>query len=103
MAAGGDTVFRVKLLRHSGSWVRVLCQGANGPCPLLAIANCLALNGRLTLEASVRPEELVTRLADVLLLELQQASGESPLERRRRESVMSALERLPAMLGKPFC
>jgi hypothetical protein len=50
--------------------VPILLQNANGPCPLLAIANCLALRNQLqtpSRAATVTFAEVVQRVADGLL------------------------------------
>ena len=41
--------YKLKRLWYDGAWRAIALQSANGPCPLLAIANCLVLRGELTL------------------------------------------------------
>lgn len=50
--------------------VPILCQNENGPCPLLAIANCLALRNQLTFSDSTAKVELgplISRVAEKIL------------------------------------
>lgn len=53
-----------------GKPTRIVLQNENGPCPLIALANALALLGRITLPLS-KPalsfEELVQHLSEVLI------------------------------------
>uniref|UniRef100_A0A7S1XE72 MINDY deubiquitinase domain-containing protein n=1 Tax=Compsopogon caeruleus TaxID=31354 RepID=A0A7S1XE72_9RHOD len=42
--------YRVKWVVRSGEHIPICLQNANGPCPLLAIANVLLLRGNITLE-----------------------------------------------------
>lgn len=46
-----DAFYRVKLITYDGHEVPVLLQDANGPCPLLAIANVLSLRGDIRIPA----------------------------------------------------
>eukprot|EP00170_Pyropia_yezoensis_P007756 contig_31917_g7781 len=48
-AEGDVDHFRVKPVRFRGVSARVVLQNANGPCPLLALFNVLALRGHLSL------------------------------------------------------
>jgi hypothetical protein len=45
-----DEAYAVKQTQFLGKPVSYVCQSANGPCPLLAIANVLLLRGQLSLE-----------------------------------------------------
>ncbi|KNE61024.1 hypothetical protein, variant [Allomyces macrogynus ATCC 38327] len=49
--------------------IRIVCQNANGPCPLLALVNALALRGnlRLPIADSVTYDHLVAELGEYLL------------------------------------
>lgn len=76
MAAFEDTTFsdesffRLKVIDFGGRNVPILAQNANGPCPLLAIANVLLLRGSIDVHAD-RPqisyEELVELVGDYML------------------------------------
>ena len=55
-----EEAYAVKTTQFLGKPVRYVCQNANGPCPLLAIANVLLLRGQLTLEGIVEPRGFVT-------------------------------------------
>ncbi|KAJ3362761.1 hypothetical protein GGF32_005564 [Allomyces javanicus] len=49
--------------------IRIVCQNANGPCPLLALVNALALRGdlRLPIAETVTYDHLVAELGEYLL------------------------------------
>ncbi|KAF1776870.1 Protein of unknown function DUF544 [Phytophthora cactorum] len=55
-----DEAYAVKQTQFLGKPVRYVCQNANGPCPLLAIANVLLLRGQLSLEGIVEPPGFVS-------------------------------------------
>ncbi|KAJ1794567.1 hypothetical protein LPJ59_004502 [Coemansia sp. RSA 2399] len=71
--------------------VRIATQNENGPCPLLALANVLALEGHITLASAKRPivsdEELVSVLANHLV----------SLTTNAEEDVTAALSLLPSL------
>ena len=66
----GLGVFRVKRVDFLGKVVGILCQNNNGPCPLLAIANCLLLQREISIHsdiAIIELEELVSLVANYVL------------------------------------
>ncbi|KAJ1769283.1 hypothetical protein LPJ74_004164 [Coemansia sp. RSA 1843] len=69
--------------------VRIATQNENGPCPLLALANVLALEGRVTLASASRPsvsdDDLVAVLANHLV------------STDREEDMETALSLLPSL------
>ncbi|KAJ2402916.1 hypothetical protein GGI23_000369 [Coemansia sp. RSA 2559] len=71
--------------------VRIATQNENGPCPLLALANVLALEGHITLASAKRPtvsdEDLVSVLANHLVSSTTNAE----------EDVTAALSLLPSL------
>ncbi|KAI8912554.1 hypothetical protein EDD86DRAFT_201696 [Gorgonomyces haynaldii] len=59
--------FQIKQINYQGSKSIVL-QNENGPCPLIALVNCLVLRGNLELKGGeTTVQDLVTLLADYLL------------------------------------
>ncbi|ORY73908.1 hypothetical protein BCR37DRAFT_228451 [Protomyces lactucae-debilis] len=64
-----STSYRVKCITFLGERVPILCQAANGPCPILSIANFLSLTGSLRLPRSglLAADDLTQLLADHLL------------------------------------
>ena len=49
-AADMDNVYHVKWIGWNKKKVPIITQNANGPCPMLAIANILLLRGKMTLD-----------------------------------------------------
>jgi len=47
-------VYRLKRVRYGDKLVPIVCQNANGPCPLIAICNVLLLRGAIALPPSSR-------------------------------------------------
>lgn len=47
-----DNIYALRTIRFRGQLHNIILQSANGPCPLLAIANILILRGRITVDAS---------------------------------------------------
>ena len=64
------SLYSVKHGTFGGAKVPYLLQGANGPCPLLAICNILLLNETMSLEKDskdVEFETLIQRVANILI------------------------------------
>ena len=75
--SGTRSVYSVKNATFDGSPISYLLQGANGPCPLLAICNILLLRGQLTLPLNSRDidfDTLIHHVADILLSDGQQSA-----------------------------
>lgn len=68
--SNGDDVYATRQIKFGLRDCTIVCQNANGPCPLLAICNVLLLRGTIALDAT-RPftdtATLVQILTDVLL------------------------------------
>jgi hypothetical protein len=65
-----DQAYQVKRVEFFGRSVKVCLQNANGPCPLLAIANVLSLRNELKLPsggADISQSKLITMIVDLLL------------------------------------
>ncbi|VDO70902.1 unnamed protein product [Heligmosomoides polygyrus] len=62
-------VFKLKAIQFNSSKVSIVTQNLNGPCPLIALVNVLALKGLARLPASghVTRDALTHLIADVLL------------------------------------
>jgi hypothetical protein len=61
--------FRLKKISFFQRDVMILCQNANGPCPLIAITNILLLKGRLTISTDISYislDEIVQMVAEVI-------------------------------------
>lgn len=65
--------YAVKWIEFNGVKTPILMQNVNGPCPLIAICNCLLLRGHLKLEPPgvelIENDKLIHMLADLLLNE----------------------------------
>ncbi|KAG7376959.1 hypothetical protein PHYPSEUDO_012384 [Phytophthora pseudosyringae] len=99
-----DEAYAVKQTQFLGKPVRYVCQNANGPCPLLAMANVLLLRGQLALEGVVEPPGLVSarslmRLVHRRLLDTNPPlSTASELQRLTQEKTLQDVaELLPSM------
>jgi hypothetical protein len=96
-----ETLFQPDNVEHRTKRVRVfdrdttvVLQNENGPCPLLAVVNALALNGRLVLPSGpprVAQSELLTLVAASLL-----ESGDQG-DANRAQNVRDALAMLPKL------
>ncbi|KAJ2509423.1 hypothetical protein GGI11_000251 [Coemansia sp. RSA 2049] len=79
--------------------VRIATQNENGPCPLLALANVLALEGRISLAGAARPsvsdQDLVSVLANHLLVSSDTGSSNSSTV--GEADVAAALTLLPSL------
>ncbi|KAJ2654556.1 hypothetical protein IWW48_006031 [Coemansia sp. RSA 1200] len=78
--------------------VRIATQNENGPCPLLALANVLALEGRISLAGAARPsvsdQDLVSVLANHLLVSSDTDSSSGAVS---EADVAAALTLLPSL------
>jgi hypothetical protein len=63
-------VYSIKRASYNGKNIAYLLQGANGPCPLLAICNVLLLKGELSIadgRADIEFQTLIQQVANLLL------------------------------------
>ena len=100
--SSADELFLVKEMELNGSQCSFLMQNANGPCPLLAVANCLLVRGAIALPAgqgAVSPETVI-QLCAARLLEANSASAQddSALATERRNALNVCLDLLPSLL-----
>ncbi|KAL4146422.1 hypothetical protein PRNP1_012286 [Phytophthora ramorum] len=100
-----DEAYAVKQSQFLGKPLHYVCQNANGPCPLLAIANVLLLRGQLTLEGVVEAPGFVSaqnlmRLVHRRLLDTNPPlSSASELQRLTQEKTLKDVaELLPSLL-----
>ena len=66
-----DNVYHVKWIGWNKKKVPIVTQNANGPCPMLAIANVLLLRGKMTLDDGVEivsSEQLLEYLGKLTLM-----------------------------------
>jgi hypothetical protein len=69
-AEAKTSIYQVKWTRFGNKSVPIITQNENGPCPLLAIANCLTLRHQLKLQPGtdfVLAEQLVQLVCELLL------------------------------------
>ncbi|KAF4036849.1 MINDY deubiquitinase [Phytophthora infestans] len=99
-----DEAYAVKQTQFLGKPVRYVCQNANGPCPLLAIANVLLLRGQLSLEGIAEPPGFVSsqdlmQLVHRRLLDTNPPlSNASELQRlTQEETLKDVTELLPSL------
>ena len=65
-----DDFYMVKKILFQGQAKSILTQNKNGPCPLLALANALVLNGKINVHpdfSCVAHHDLIQMLADALM------------------------------------
>jgi len=93
--------YKLKSIRYQGRECHILLQNENGPCPLLAAANCLLLQGRIALPpAAIRNnvaslEDLTNVLANVALERNSADSGDAATEHSFHMNEL--LEHIPAL------
>jgi len=93
-----EETFAVRSVAFCGRQVPMLLQNRNGPCALLAVANCLLMRGTLTLakdEVLVSSSTLVERLAQLCEQLNATQMEEDP---NMREGITEVIQRLPLLL-----
>jgi hypothetical protein len=71
--------YRLKQVDVNGRRLKIVLQNENGPCPLIAIANVLALRNELTLEGKndrISVDEICTKLMNMLRKQYTQSRNE---------------------------
>jgi hypothetical protein len=93
--------YELKRTTFHGQAVTILLQGANGPCPLLAISNILLLRGQISIHedmASVSFSHLVDLVANRLLESNPPSPTESEADAANRtEQLGDAISLLPVL------
>jgi hypothetical protein len=96
-----DAVYQLKTIDFFNRKVPILLQNSNGPCPLLAIANCLLLSGAVTIHEdhpSISQSHLVTLVAERLIEANGPDSSESPeAAATRRQTLDDAIGLLSSL------
>ncbi|VDL73331.1 unnamed protein product [Nippostrongylus brasiliensis] len=79
--------FKVKSIQFNSAKVSIVTQNANGPCPLIALVNVLALKGRIVLRC-------VLQIADVLL-QMRPVNMSSHVESNYNRNLDDVINLLP--------
>lgn len=91
-----DMEFSIKPISFLGRDTVIICQNENGPCPLLAIANVLLLQRRITLSPDIPRislQELIQTVANAIL-EASSRRSSNPDAVKELESVLNILPKL---------
>jgi hypothetical protein len=71
-------MFSVKRIKFGNKEVSICTQNENGPCPLLAVANVLLLQGKIRIdETFILSEELLRLVSDYILGSMPQTQSEN--------------------------
>lgn len=92
--------YPIKQIYFFNKSVCVLCQQENGPCPLLAIANCLLLTDRISLPPdvpSITPQYLLNLLGDYLM-ERTALHADPDIRVQQQDQISTAIQLLPRLL-----
>lgn len=104
--AGNETLFvpppanvehRTKRVRCFDREVIIALQNENGPCPLLAIANALALAGKLVLPQTGAPRVAQSELLTLVAAALLEAGDEGAADANKAQNVSDALTLVPKL------
>jgi len=71
--------YRIKRIDHNGKVANIMQQNENGPCPLIAIANILALRGCITIDGKhdrIMVESVVERISKYLKTQNENSNEE---------------------------
>jgi hypothetical protein len=89
----------VKRILFNGKKVPIALQNMNGPCPLLAVANILALRGHFTIhedKSVVTPDELLAAVSDYLF-DANSATSDT-LQKNYERNINDVIQMLPHTL-----
>ena len=90
-------LFDLKTITFLGRKVRILLQNENGPCPLLAIANVLLLQNRITIhedKACMSLSDVVSEVAEVIVEQTSKMAANTQTRQQLLDSVLNILPRL---------
>lgn len=90
-----DIIFQLKAIRFQDQDIKILTQSENGPCPLIAIANVLILQGRLVFHREVMGvylKSLIDMIGNILL--------ESDINNENEREILNASIRLLPSIAK---
>lgn len=85
--------YKIKRVEYKGKNVNILLQNENGPCPLIAIANILALRGEIFITGE-SDRISVEQMCKVLTSYLNAKPGQTPEVRQTIESVSKSMSEL---------
>jgi hypothetical protein len=96
-------VFLLKRISFFHRGVSILLQNANGPCPIIGVANCLILEGRLVLNATCVEAGLIDdgdllQLLSGAILDQKPAGNDGDKDASIEDQRMTVLNELPSML-----
>mmetsp|Transcript_37345 Transcript_37345/g.48316 ORF Transcript_37345/g.48316 Transcript_37345/m.48316 type:complete len:774 (-) Transcript_37345:242-2563(-) len=101
MADPGNRYYLTKQIQFLNRSVSILLQNTNGPCPLLAICNCLLLNGSIHIhedQAAVDEEQIVNLIANRLIETNLAVEGETlEMSENRQTQLNDAISILPIL------
>eukprot|EP00871_Galdieria_phlegrea_P000464 jgi/Galph1/1418/GphlegSOOS_G125.1 len=92
-----DDFYRVKRVRYKDRNVAICLQNQNGPCPLLAIVNCLLLRGSIEIHEDIAYtsyQQLAEMLTDYLFRTHENSAGEDANLAQIVMDVVSIIPRL---------
>ena len=102
--------YPVKTIYFLNRSIAILCQQENGPCPLLAITNCLLLLQQISLPPevpSVSPQYLLNLLGDHLLEKAHHLHADDSIRLQQQNQIQSTIQLLPrlleGMVSREFC
>lgn len=91
-------LFDLKTINFFGRSCRVLCQSANGPCPLLGIANVLILQNRLSIhedKGCISLSELISEVGEIIVEQTAKiATNNDSTRQQLLDSVLQVLPKL---------
>eukprot|EP01028_Stygiella_incarcerata_P001003 TRINITY_DN1160_c0_g1_i1.p1 TRINITY_DN1160_c0_g1~~TRINITY_DN1160_c0_g1_i1.p1 ORF type:complete len:394 (+),score=138.07 TRINITY_DN1160_c0_g1_i1:58-1239(+) len=91
-----DALFYLKRMRLGSRSVSIILQNSNGPCPLIALANALALQGRLNLREEY--EAITTEdLLEIIRRRIEQVWRKNPSPDMKKNA-SDCIEMLPNFL-----
>ena len=106
MADEEEEVYRLKASKYGTRNVSIIMQGANGPCPLIALANVLLLRGKIVLNADygrVAFGDLLALVADHLCASNPPVKDDAEREANRQQQISDVIAILPKLKvrGRP--
>jgi hypothetical protein len=98
-------LYRIKHFFYLGTSVSVICQNENGPCPLLALANCLLLLRKIVLPIdsdTISSQYLLNMLADHLL-GTYSLHSDANIRIQQHDQLQTVIQQLPKLLRGCQC
>ena len=91
------TSFQLKSIEYNTKPIKMIMQNENGPCPVIAIGNCLMLLGNLHLPAqleSISFSELIERIGNYLISTSADSSQQVEVDAQNLNDALSLLPSL---------